>query len=145
MLDQQHNVMLYAASAHGMELVDRYRDLAAWDALAPPIAQELRQLASEREALMDAFRQEVLNEGGLPKAGNPDREFLDSLADRWLSSLSGLPAAFARLQHAEQVWLDDLLILSHQEWPAALAELLISLSLHGHRSQERLSWMADHC
>ena len=144
-LDQQHNVMLYATSAHGMELVDRYRDLAEWDAVAQPIAKELQQLASEREQLLDAFRQEVLNEGGLPKAGNPDREFLDSLADRWLSSLTGLSTTFARLQKAEQVWLDDIVILSHETWPAPLAELLIALSQHGHRSQERLGWMADQC
>ncbi|MFT6915534.1 MAG: hypothetical protein ACJAWL_001843 [Motiliproteus sp.] len=145
MLDPEQNVMLYATSAHGMELVERYRDLASWAALAPPLAEELRQLASERERLMDAFRQEVLSEGGRPKAGDPDREFIDSLADRWWSSLSGLPAAFARLQQAEQVWLDDILLLSHQDWSAPLAELLISLSLHGHRSQEQLSWIADHC
>ncbi len=144
-LDQQHNVMLYATSAHGMELVDRYRDLAEWHALAPAIAKELQQLAGEREQLLDAFRLEVLSEGGVPKAGNPDREFLDSLADRWLSRLSGIGATLARLQQAEQVWLDDIRILSHETWSAPLAELLISLSQHGRHSQARLSWMADHC
>ncbi|MEH6472041.1 MAG: hypothetical protein V7752_12400 [Halopseudomonas sp.] len=145
MLDQQHDVMLYGISAHGVELADRYRDLAGLDTMPPALAQELQQLADERERLMDAFRQEVLTEGGLPKAGNPDREFIESLADRWLSSLNGLRVVFERLQQAEQVWLDDIVTLSREEWPAPLAELLISLSSHGHRCQERLNWMADHC
>ncbi len=144
-LDQQHDVMLYGISGRGLELADRYRDLAGLDALAQPIADELRQLASEREQLLEAFRQEVLSEGGLPKAGNPDREFIASLADRWLGSLQGIPTAFQRLQQAEQTWLEDIVRLSHEQWTAPMTELLISLSRHGHRSQERLSWMADHC
>tara|TARA_R110002167_G_scaffold14301_5_gene58248 strand:- start:911 stop:1357 length:447 start_codon:yes stop_codon:yes gene_type:complete len=144
MLDQQHNVMLHSLSARGVELSDRYRDLAGLEGLPQAMAEELRELACEREGLMAEFRQEVLSEGGMPKAGNPDREFIDSLTDRWLSRLQGLDAVFSRLQQAEQAWLDDIGLLSREEWSEPLAELLISLSFHGHRCQERLQWMADH-
>ncbi len=143
-LDQQHDVMLYGISGRGAELVDRYRDLAELEALAPSAAGELQQLAAEREQLMDAFRQEVIEEGGLPKAGNPDREFIESLADRWLSSLTGTRTAFERLQQAEQEWLDDIVTLSQESWPDPLAQLLIRLSQHGHHCQQRLQWLADH-
>ncbi len=144
-LDQQHNVMLYGISGRGAELAERYRDLAGLDALPRSVSDELQRLATERERLLDGFRQEVVEEGGLPKAGNPDREFIESLADRWLSNLSGPQAGFERLKEAEQAWLDDILRLSHEAWTAPLAGLLISLSQHGHHCQERLQWLADHC
>lgn len=144
MLDQQHDVMLYAISGRGSELADRFHDLAGLDTLTPAVAEELQQLASERQLLLEAFGQEVVVEGGLPKAGNPDREFVESLADRWLSSLTGSSTAFKRLQQAEQEWLDDIVVLSAESWSEPLTQLLISLSQHGHHCQQRLAWMADH-
>lgn len=145
MLDRQHDVMLYGISGRGAELADRFRDLSGLEALLPQVSTELQQLAGQREKLIDRFRQAVIDEGGLPKAENPDREFIESLADRWLSSLNGTKAAFERLQQAEQLWLDDIVELSEEQWPDALAEAIIELSQHGHQCQQRLQWMADHC
>ena len=145
MLDQQHNVMLYGISSRGVELADRYRDLAAFDALPLAVAQELHHLASERQQRMDALRLEVIDEGGLPKAGNPDREFLESLADRLFSSVSGCRAAFDRLSQAEQLWHDDIAELSRESWPEPLAEILIDLSQHSLHCQQCLQKLADCC
>ena len=144
-LDQQHDVMLYGISGRGFELAERYRDLAGLDALPATMAEELQQLALERERLMEAFGEEVVQEGGLPKAGNPDREFIESLADRWLSTLSGPQAAFNRLREAEQLWLDDIVVLSQEQWSEPLTQLLIELSQHGHHCQARLQKLGDQC
>ncbi|WP_165840043.1 diacylglycerol/lipid kinase family protein [Motiliproteus coralliicola] len=143
-LDQQHDVMLYSISGRGVELAERYCDLAGTDLLDELVSDELKEVAKQRKQLMDELRQEILDEGGLPKAGNPDREFFESLADRWLSSLSGPKAALERLRDADQQWLDDIVEVAKETWPEPLAELLISLSRHGHDCVERLDQLIGH-
>lgn len=141
-LDQQHDVMLYSISGRGVELAERYCDLAATELLDDEVADELRAVAKQREELMDELRLEILDEGGLPKAGNPDREFFESLADRWLSSISGPKAALERLREADQQWLDDIVEVSKESWSEPLTELLIILSQHGHGCVERLEQLS---
>lgn len=138
MLDHEHDVLLYGVSGRGFELAERYRDLAALDSLPEGMHQVLTDIAGERDDLMERFRETVQREGGLAKAGNPDREFLESLIDRWAGSLAGLDRIVARLMDADAQWREELLEAEHDQWPASLKGVLDELLTHLDASHQRL-------
>jgi len=138
MLDHQHDVQLYGVSGRGFELAERYRDLAELESLPAGMHRVLTAIADEREALMDRFRDTVKQEGGLAKAGNPDREFLESLIDRWAGSLAGLQRIVERLIHADQAWQAELETAELDQWPAPLRQIMDELLAHLRSSRQRL-------
>ncbi|WP_210396644.1 hypothetical protein [Motiliproteus sediminis] len=138
MLDHQHDVLLYGVSGRGFELAERYRDLAELESLPAGMHSVLTEIADEREALMDRFRDTIQQEGGLAKAGNPDREFLESLIDRWAGSLAGLERIVERLVRADQEWQQELEEAERDQWPAAVLAIMDELLAHLEQSRERL-------
>ncbi|HEY5718378.1 MAG TPA: hypothetical protein VIS52_07755 [Motiliproteus sp.] len=138
MLDHQHDILLYGVSGRGFELAERYRDLAELDSLPDGMHAVLTAIADEREALMDRFRDTVKREGGLAKAGNPDREFFESLIDRWAGTLSGLERIVARLIDADKAWQQELETAELDQWPEPLKQILDELLLHLDASRQRL-------
>jgi len=138
MLDHQHDILLYGVSGRGFELAERYRDLAELESLPEGMHSVLTAIADEREALMDRFRDTIKSEGGLAKAGNPDREFLESLIDRWAGSLAGLERIVARLIRADHEWCAELETAELDQWPQPLRLIMDELLQHLQRSRERL-------
>lgn len=138
MIDQKHNVSLYCLSSRGFELAERYQDGAGLDHLPSPLRRTLAGIAADREALMERFRRTVVDEGGLPKAGNPEREWLENLVDRWYS-LSGSESVVTRLRQADQEWLEEIRrITAADDWPPPLQQVLEDLARHVEQSHQRL-------
>ncbi len=131
MIDHEHNVSLYTISSRGFELAERYRDDAGLSLLPPALQRTLIQVAEQREALMEAFGKAVIGEGGLPKAGNPERELFENLIDRWYSSHAGARQVVERLRRADQAWQEEIDQLCRDSgWPPSLRQVLEALLRH---------------
>ncbi|WP_207063445.1 hypothetical protein [Motiliproteus sp. SC1-56] len=139
MIDHEHNVRLYGISSRGFELAERYHDGAALDHLPDSLQHALGEVARERENLMEHFRETVLQEGGLPKAGNPEREWLETLVDRWYKSLAGAESVVHRLLTADAEWLHEIdAVEAANDWPEPLKQDLAALGAHARQCRQRL-------
>ena len=87
---------------------------------------------------MDTIDQTVRDEGGLPKDEDPERELLESLADRWVAGFSGPGALLSRLSVADEELLALIIEAENEEWSEAMATHLAELAHHLRKSGEML-------
>lgn len=108
--------------AQGAELVERYRELLEDDVPAPAVAEILRDLVHSRRRCLEALARRLEARDAMPQAGDPDRAFVQALADALGSDTSALI---------------DRLIAAESEWQATLERARDSCERSGWSDDDR--------
>ncbi|MDX1625096.1 MAG: hypothetical protein R3323_01170 [Wenzhouxiangellaceae bacterium] len=139
-----HQASLAGLHSDGSELLQRYRDLLEGQQLSEELRVLLRRVLSEREPLMERLREIDRTRGDLPKAGDPERAFLKSLAD-WVGDrvLDDSAATAERLADAERDWLDDIEEAMDLDWRDDEREVLAALRDHVRETRARLGELGE--
>ena len=101
----EEEACLVELHAQGAELVERYRELLEDDVPSPAVAEILRDLVHGRRRCLEALARRLEAREAMPRAGDPDRAFVQALADALGADTSAL---IDRLMAAESAWADTL-------------------------------------
>lgn len=135
----EHQTCLAKLNSDGSELVERYRDLLDSENLSSELRDAMQSVLSERGAVMERLAELQRGRGELPKAGDPERAFLQSLADWGRDQLLGDPGGTARrLRKAERDWLGLVGEALTLDWEEEEQRVLEDLGEHIVRTMDRL-------
>lgn len=133
LLRDDYTTALAEMHAHGMELLERYRDLIDQDVVSVPTATLLRQVIDKREAMLRRVEGMARARGDLPKAANEERALVRAIAD-WINArVRRENALILRLIEAEEQWRGTIEDALELDWSEDEQDVLSQLIIHSER------------